>query len=207
MGRGIRLNDIKKLRCLKRCPRVRFHRHRRALCKSPLICVDCACHNTDLPGSRRMLDHVTTLVRNSRSDCGARLDSEQLLAPHSKRQNDLRNDWTCAANRTRRREGAVQGDPSNLWTRRPPARSSHVDVPGSRHLGSIRYTPHMPHRCRTGCVLSVLASKIQTWSHMAAASRARRYCPGSSRIVVPSRLPLGEEIHEFGVNLLRMRPR
>ena len=28
-----------------------------------------------------MLGHVTTLVRNSRSDCGARLDSEQLLAP------------------------------------------------------------------------------------------------------------------------------
>src|SRR3982074_427736 len=26
-----------------------------------------------------MLGHVTTLVRNSRSDCGARLDSEQLL--------------------------------------------------------------------------------------------------------------------------------
>jgi hypothetical protein len=53
----------------------------------------------------------------------------------------------------------------------PPARSSHVDVPGSRHLGSIRYTPHMPHCRRTGCVLNVLASKIQTWSHMASASR------------------------------------
>ena len=66
----------------------------------------------------------------------------------------------------------------------PPARSSHVDVPGSRHLGSIWYTPHMPHRRRTGCVLSVLASKIQTWSHMASASRARRYCSESSRIVV-----------------------
>jgi len=59
--------------------------------------------------------------------------------------------------------------------------------PVSRHLGSIRYTPHMPHRRRTGCVLSVLASKIQTWSHMASASRARRYCPGSSRIVVSRR--------------------
>jgi hypothetical protein len=66
----------------------------------------------------------------------------------------------------------------------PPARSSHVDVPGSPHLGSIRYTPHMPHRRRTGCVLSVLASKIQTWSHMGSASRARRYCSESSRIVV-----------------------
>jgi hypothetical protein len=29
-------------------------------------------------------------------------------------------------------------------------------------------------------VLSVLASKIQTWSHMASASRARRYCSESS---------------------------
>jgi hypothetical protein len=44
------------------------------------------------------------------------------------------------------------------------------------HLGSIRYTPHMPHRRRTGCVLSVLASKIQTWSHLASASRARGDC-------------------------------
>ena len=34
----------------------------------------------------------------------------------------------------------------------------------------------IPHRRRTGCVLSVLASKIQTWSHMASASRARRDC-------------------------------
>jgi Resolvase, N terminal domain len=33
-------------------------------------------------------------------------------------------------------------------------------------------------------MLSVLASKIQTWSHMASASRARRYCSESSRIVV-----------------------
>jgi hypothetical protein len=30
----------------------------------------------------------------------------------------------------------------------------------------------------------LLASKIQTWSHMASASRARRYCSESSRIVV-----------------------
>ena len=67
----------------------------------------------------------------------------------------------------------------------PPARSSHVDVPGSRHLGSIRYTPHMRHRRRTGCVLSVLASKIQTWSPMASASRARRYCSESSRTALP----------------------
>src|SRR5260370_23316887 len=42
----------------------------------------------------------------------------------------------------------------------------------------------MPHRRRTGCVISVLASQIQTWSHMASASRARRYCSESSRIVV-----------------------
>jgi pimeloyl-ACP methyl ester carboxylesterase len=33
-------------------------------------------------------------------------------------------------------------------------------------------------------VFSVLASKIQTWSHLASASRARRYCSESSRIVV-----------------------
>jgi hypothetical protein len=70
---------------------------------------------------------------------------------------------------------------------RLPARSSHVDVPGSRHLGSMRYTPHMPHRRRTGCVLSVLASKIQTWSHMASASRARRYCSESSRNLCQNR--------------------
>jgi hypothetical protein len=42
-------------------------------------------------------------------------------------------------------------------------------------------------------VLSVLASKIQTWSHMASASRARRDCSGSSRIVVRTlRQPSGE---------------
>jgi hypothetical protein len=42
-------------------------------------------------------------------------------------------------------------------------------------------------------VLSVLASKIQTWSHMASASRARRYSPESSRIVDLFRLGAGGE--------------
>jgi hypothetical protein len=82
----------------------------------------------------------------------------------------------------------------------PPARSSHVDVPGSRHLGSIRYTPHMPHRRRTGCVLSVLASKIQTWSHMASASRASRYCSESSRIGRARPRRVGALVQTLGAN-------
>ena len=62
---------------------------------------------------------------------------------------------------TSRLEAAIACRPAGTTLRPcPPARSSHVDVPGSRHLGSIRYTPHMPHRRRTGCVLSVLGTFI-----------------------------------------------
>ena len=59
--------------------------------------------------------------------------------------------------------------------------------PGSRPLGRRTWpgdSLDLPPRGRTGCVLSVLASKIQTWSHLASASRARRDCPETSSYVV-----------------------
>ena len=60
-------------------------------------------------------------------------------------------------------------------------------MPGSRQLGSIR-SRHRTSRIVAGlAVLSVLASKIQTWSHLASASRARRDCPKTSEIVVIQR--------------------
>jgi hypothetical protein len=57
-------------------------------------------------------------------------------------------------------------DPSEQYLRAREAEAMRdVDVPGSRHLGSIRYTPHMPHRRRTGSVLSVLARKSKHVTH------------------------------------------
>src|SRR6476660_6740877 len=71
--------------------------------------------------------------------------------------------------------------PCPMCPRQPEVRMSMCPVLGTLVPSGI----HRTRRFVAGlAVLSVLARKIQTWSHLASASRARRDCPKTSEIVV-----------------------